>query len=509
MFVRQKKNKSGKVSVQVIVKSDGKYRVMKTVGCSKDIDEIGKLVAKAKQLIPELSGQFPLGWETQRDKSIDEYFDTFNNAHINVVGPELILGTLFDRIGFNIFPNDWFRYLVIARLVYPGSKLKTIDYLQRYKNIVVSPSSIYRFLDELQSKYKDKVEAISFAHTQKIFQGDITVVFYDMTTLYFEIEDEDDLRKIGFSKDGKFQQPQIMIGLLVGENGYPIGYDIFKGNTFEGHTLLPVLQAICAKHNLPKPIVVADAGLLSKDNVENLKKDAYTFIIGARIKNESEDVKKEILQTAKNLSDGGGFKFKKPDGSSLVITYSDKRARKDKHNREKGLKKLKIQIKTGQLSKQHINSRGYNKFLKMSGQVEVVIDEGKIIADTEWDGLKGYVTNADISIKAIVEKYTQLWQVEKAFRISKTDLRIRPIFHQLQKRIEAHICIAFTAYAIFKELERQLEIHKIGMSATRAIELLQNMYQITYTLPDSRKEKTKLLKMDASQRMLCEMMVKK
>lgn len=509
MFVRQKKNKSGKISVQIIAKSHGEYRVMKTVGCSSDTDEIHKLVAKAKQLIPDLSGQLPLDWETERDKSIDEYFDTFDNTRINVVGPELILGTLFDRIGFNIFPNDLFRHLVIARLVYPGSKLKTIDYLQRYKNIVISPSGIYRFLDELQSTYKDKVETISFAHTQKILGEDITVVFYDMTTLYFEIEDEDDLRKIGFSKDGKFQQPQIMIGLLVGENGYPIGYDIFKGNTCESHTLLSVLQTICEKHGVPKPIVVADAGLLSKDNVTKLTDRSYSFIIGARIKNESTDIKKKILQKAKHIFDGGGFKLKKPNDSFLVITYSDKRARKDKYNREKGLKKLVVQIKTGKLSKQHINNRGYNKFLKMNGQIEVVIDEEKIVTDTEWDGLKGYITNSNLPIKTIVEKYTQLWQMEKAFRISKTDLRIRPIFHQLEKRIEAHICIAFTAYTVFKELERQLEIHKIGISASRAIDLLQNMYQIRYTLPDSRKQKTKLLKMDKNQEELYKMVLKK
>ena len=509
MFVRQKKNKSGKVSVQVIAKARGSYRVMKTVGCSDDANEISNLVFEAQQFIPGLSGQLPLGWETAFDKSIDKYFDSFDNTQINNIGPELILGAIFDKIGFNVFPDELFRHLVIARLVYPGSKLKTLDYLQRHKNITVSPSGIYRFLDKLHSRYKDKIETVSFAHTKKILNGNIAVVFYDMTTLYFEIEDEDDLRKIGFSKDGKFQQPQIMIGLLVGENGYPIGYDIFKGNTFEGHTLLPVLQSLCKKHNLPKPIVVADAGLMSKENIENLKNNGYTFIVGARIKNESNNVKKEILCKAENMRDGDGFKFEKSDGSFLVITYSDRRARKDKHNREKGLKRLAEQVKTGKLSKQHINSRGYNRFLKMAGRVEIMIDEEKVAADKKWDGLKGYVTNADLSIETIVKRYTQLWQVEKAFRISKTDLRVRPIFHQLEKRIEAHICIAFASYAVFKELERQLQMHKAGMSAARAIELLQNMYQITYTLPDSKKRKTKLLKMDNNQRILFEMISQK
>lgn len=126
------------------------------------------------------------------------------------------------------------------------------------------------------------MERITYNHTRKVLKT-ISVVFYDMTTLYFEAEDEDDLRKIGFSKDGKFQKPQIMLGLLVGEGGFPIGYDIFKGNTSEGKTLMPVLQAIQKKYQFGKPIVVADAALLSKDNLETLAEKNYTFIIGGRI----------------------------------------------------------------------------------------------------------------------------------------------------------------------------------------------------------------------------------
>lgn len=494
------------MSVQIISKSASVYKVIKTVGCSDDVSEIAKLVLEANQMIPEIVGQLPLGWETEFDKKIDEYLGSLANAQINVIGPELILGSLFDRIGFNIFPNDLFRHLVIARLVYPGSKLKTIDYLQRYKNVFVSSDRIYRFLDELQNKYKEQVEKISFEHTKKILNGNITVVFYDMTTLYFEIEDEDDLRRIGFSKDGKFQQPQIMIGLLVGENGYPIGYDIFKGNTFEGHTFLPILQAIGKKYDFPNPIVVADAGLLSKDNIEILKNNAYTFIIGARIKNETDAVKENIFKQTIGLKDGSGVKIKKADDTWLIVTYSGKREKKDAYNREKGLKKLKKQIQSGKLTKKHINNRGYNKFLKITGKLEVTIDEEKIKADSKWDGLKGYITNTELTVDEVVKNYTQLWQVEKAFRISKTDLRIRPIYHQLKNRIEAHICISFTAYTIYKELERLLEKNKIGFSAKRAIELTQNMYKMTYTLPDSKKQKFKYLKMDSDQQTLFKMM---
>ncbi len=502
MFIRKKKNKSGKISVQIISKAGGKYKVVKTAGCSDSLKEIEKLFLQAHCLIPEIIGQATLALETTLDKQIDDFVDTLTGANIRVIGPELILGYLFDNIGFNIFSNDLFRHLVISRLSYPGSKLKTIDYLQRYKNIFVSPDKVYRFLDELQSKYKERVEKIAFEHTKKILKGKITVVFYDMTTLYFETEDEDDLRKIGFSKDGKFQNPQIMIGLLVGESGYPIGYDIFKGNTFEGHTLIPALQKIQKKYGFAKPIVVADAALLSKKNIESLIEEKYQFIIGARIKNETEEIKNKISRKAENMKNGNIFFIRKPDNTKLIVSYSDKRRRKDAYNRERGLRKLRKRIKSGKLTKENINSRGYNKFLSLDGEVKIEIDEDKIKEDKKWDGLKGYVTNSKISSKKIIENYGHLWQIEKAFRISKTDLRIRPIYHFLQRRIEAHICIAFVAYTIYKELERILNNHKIGFSVSRAIELTQNMYEISYISPDSKKQKTKYLKMDDEQQIL-------
>jgi transposase len=323
-----------------------------------------------------------------------------------------------------------------------------------------------------------------------------------MTTLYFETEDEDDLRKIGFSKDGKFQNPQIMLGLLVGENGYPIGYDIFEGNTFEGHTLLPFLGQIQKKYGFEKPIVVADAGLLSKNNIKNLSEEKYQFIIGARIKNETEKIKQEIIAGSRGLENGQSIILAKQDKTRLIISYSDKRQKKDKYNREKGIKKLQEKIKSGKLTKSSINNRGYNKFLKLDGSMAVSLNDDEIKSDELWDGLKGYITNTKLKAAKIIKNYSHLWQIEKAFRISKTDLKVRPICHRLKNRIEAHICIAFTAYTIYKELERILKNHKIGFSARRAIELTQNIYEISYTLPDSKKQKTKYLKMDDEQQIL-------
>lgn len=419
------------------------------------------------------------------------------------IGPQLLLERIFNDIGFCAISEELFKHLVLARLTYPASKLKTTEYLEIHHNKTIDVSTIYRFLDRFNKKYQEQAEKIVYRHTKKIL-ANITVVFYDMTTLYFEAEDEDDLRKVGFSKDGKFYHPQIMLGLLVGHNAYPIGYNIFKGNIFEGHTLIPVLKEIQKKYGFKKPIVIADAALLSKNNIEKLKEENYQFIIGGRIKNESELVKKEILEKSKNSKDKESFMIKKSDHTKLIVGYSEKRREKDWYNRKRGVKKLEQKIKRGRLTKQNINNRGYNKFLSLNGEVAIALNKEKIKEDERWDGLKGYITNTDLLSQQVIEHYSQLWKIEKAFRISKTDLRIRPVHHYRKRRIEAHICICFVAYTVWKELERLLEKYKLGMSPGKAIELSKSIYQISFSLPDSGKTKTTFAKLSPQQKLLLE-----
>jgi transposase len=496
MFLRKLKNRSGSISVQIISKAKGKYRVVKTIGSGRSKDEIARLIELGHQEIKRLSQQSEL-FHSERDDFIDGVFSTLNNASIRVIGPELIFGKIYDKIGYNQIEEPLFRHLVISRLSFPLSKLKTIDYLYRYQGVRLNVDTVYRFLDKLNSQLKDKVEQISFAHTKHILGGSIGVVFYDLTTLYFESSDEDDLRKTGFSKDGKHSHPQIFLGLLVGFGGYAIGYDIFEGNIYEGHTLIPFLRAISKKFNLKRPIVVADSGLLSKENIEALEGEGYEYILGARIKNESQAIKQKILK--EKLQDGQFKSIKKGNNLRLILSYSKTRAGKDARNRRKGLERLERRIKSGKLTKSNINNRGYNKYLKLVGEVSITIDYEKYQEDSKWDGLKGYLTNSKLSNKQIIDHYSSLWQIEKAFRMSKTDLRIRPIYHRLRRRIEAHICISFAAYSIYKELERVLHKEKSTLSVQRAAELTHNMYQITYTLPDSKQLKNILLNMDDQQ----------
>jgi len=330
VFVRRKKNKSGSVSIQIIDISSGKPVLKKTVGSAKEWSEVEKLFGQAESLIPLLTGQHQSDFQWQQDK---EFVDSVL-ASINIIymlGPELILGKLFDQIGFDVIREPLFRSIVLARLVYPGSKLKTVEYLLRYQGVQIEVDAVYRFVDKLDKEYKELLQQISFAHTQKILGQPTSVVFYDVTTLYFEAADEDDLRKTGFSKDGKHKHLQILLGLLVSTGGYPLAHKIFEGNKFEGHTMLPVIKLFQAKYALKDVIVIADAGLISAENIKELKQQGYRFIVEARIKNEVDPIKAQILSLV--LSNGQSTILRRSDNTTLVVSYSVSRAKRDEKNR--------------------------------------------------------------------------------------------------------------------------------------------------------------------------------
>lgn len=502
MFIRKNKNRSGSISIQIAYKENCRNKIIKTVGVAKTKREEELLLLLANTEIERLQRMQSLFVEHD-DLVVDNFVDSIANDDLQIVGSELVLGKIYKKIGF---PDDgscnYFKNLVLCRIVYPGSKLKTVKYFKQHLNLDVSVYSIYRFMDELESGLKQTIEDITFEHTKKVLHGKIGVVFYDMTTLYFEASEEDDYRIPGFSKDGKHQQPQIMIGLLISNQGYPIGYQIFKGNTSETKTLIPVLEYFQQRFGIIKPIVIADAALLSQKNIDALKNENYEYILGGRIKNETDEIKNKILSL--KVEEGKLREISYPNGR-LIISYSSKRAHNDKKNREKGLKRLEKRVNSGKLSKKHINNRGYNKYLKLTGDINISIDYEKFENDGVWDGLKGYVTNTTLSKNKVIENYQQLWHVEKAFRISKTDLRIRPVYHRIKRRIEAHICICFIAYAVYKELERLLNKNNIKLSPEKAIDEIKEIRQLMYVLPKTKTVKTKLLKPTINQSSLLKM----
>ena len=474
MFVRKKVNKSGVISIQIISKVGGKSKLIKTIGSSIDEIEIKLLVEEGIRFINTYGGQqtFDFSKTTSEIKSTLEKITTHKE-----VGTDLLLGRIFNDIGFNKINNEVFKLLVFARLTNPVSKLKTSDYLSKYKDINMPVQKIYRYLDKLYAKQKEHIQQISYQHTLKILGGVISVVFYDVTTIYFQADIEDEIRKRGFSKEGRHQNPQIVLGLLVSIDGYPLAFEIFEGNKFEGHTMLPILDKFKKRYNLEKLIIIADSGLLSNKNIQELQSKEYEFIIGARIKNEKQAIKEKILSL--KIRNGQSEIIDIGGDLRLIISYSDKRAKKDSFNRKRGLNRLENQLKSNKLTKSNINNRGYNKYLKMDGEINISIDMDKYNADSKWDGLKGYLTNTKLSKEEIIENYGHLWKIEKAFRISKHDLKIRPIYHRLQRRIEVHIIINFVAYKVYKELERLLKLKNSYLSPEKAIDIAKTIYQIT------------------------------
>jgi len=495
MFVRKKKNISGVISVQVIDKSTGKYRVAKTIGSSSDVQVVEDLYFQGKKWISQQKCERDMFLEHARKVEEKEVVENLLNKVENILlnGTQMILNPLFNNIGFNAIKDDILRHLVVSRICHPQSKVATVDYLKSYFDEDVELHKIYRYLDKLSDTQKDKIQQISVEHTRKVLGGKIGVVFYDVTTLYFETDFSDDFRKTGFSKDGKHSLPQVVLGLLVSDGGYPLAYSIHEGNKYEGHTMLPVVKDFVKKFDLKDFVVVADSGLMNKENIAELEQNGYKYIIGARIKNENKTVKDWIFN--QNKVDNNFYEYQKSAQCKLILGYSENRAKKDAYNREKGLKRLEKEYKSGSVTKDNINKRGYNKFLEINNDIDVKINYEKIKEDEKWDGLKGYITNTDLSASDVYKQYSELWQVERAFRVTKGVLELRPMFHFTKKRIEAHVCICFVAYKCYKELERILKVSGIKLSVDKVLGIAKTITTIKVKLQESKETilKTMLL----------------
>ena len=416
--------------------------------------------------------------------------DNMDSVLIN--GTQLLLNQVYDSIGFNQIPDDILRHIVIARVSQPKSKLATVEYLKSYYDEDVDLNHIYRYMDKLYNTQMELAQQISVEHTRKIFGGKIGLMFYDVTTLYFETSQTDVLREPGFSKDGKTADSQVVLGLLVSEGGYPLSYSLFNGSQYEGFTMIPMIDDFKQRFTLGDDfVVVADSGLMNKNNVRLLQQVGYKYILGARIKNENSTVKQWILSLDKE--DNVCNELKRPNDERLIVCYSDKRAKKDAYNRTRGIARLRKAYKNGHITKQQVNRRGYNKFLEISKDIDVSISEEKIAEDCKWDGLKGYITNTDINAECVIDQYHGLWVVERAFRISKGTLEMRPMFHFTERRIEAHICICFIAYKVYKELERLISINKIDMSVDQVLDIAKTITTIKIKLPKNGTFFTKTL----------------
>ena len=494
--VRKKKNKSGSVSVIIVDRKNRGYKVVESLGSSKNEEEIEALYQKALKRIDELEPNlFTIEQKSEKKEELTKLLSQITTDNFIPIGDEIIFGKIFDEIGCkDIFKNlnlknirnkdrkDFlFRSMVISRLIYPGSKLELIHYLEYFKKEHINIYQIYRFLDTLyQKEIKRRIEECIFNHTHKIMNNTITVTFYDVTTLYFESENEDDLRKIGFSKEGKLARPQILLGLFTTLEGYPLSYEVYEGNKYEGHTLIDILQKFQSKFKLKnKPIVVADRGMLTHANIAYLENNGYKYILAYKIKNISNELKEKIanllfvndgvirtLEYKRDIEykDENDKKQKLSIKQKLILTYSTTRAKKDKKTREKAIEKIEKTLSKKNITKSDLKLSYYAKYLDIDDKCDIKykLNPNKITQDEKLDGIKGFATN-DFTLNAneVIAHYKNQYDVEKAFRISKTDLKIRPIYHRLENRIKAHILISFVSYAIYKEFERRLKINNI------------------------------------------------
>lgn len=368
----------------MVDKSNGKFREIKNFGVAKTDAELETLCFKAKQWIHEYGGQQEIDF-TESDKKSTEEEETnrvlSNIDSLLVNGHRIILDQVYDSIGFNQIKDPILRSLVIARISQPMSKRVTVDYLKSYFDEDVNLFEIYRYMDKLYDTQKDEVQRISVEHTRKILGGNVGLMFYDVTTLYFESGNKDVLREPGFSKDGKTAESQIVLGLLVSRDGYPLSYCIFNGSQYEGYTMIPVIDDFIQRFSLSDFVVVADAGLMSRRNIKLLEDAGYKYIIGARIHTESTALKEWILKQDRVM--GKFHEHKYGESGRLIIGYSEDRARKDAYNREKGVLRLRKAYASGKITKSSVNKRGYNKFLEISKDVDVVISEDKIKEDAQ------------------------------------------------------------------------------------------------------------------------------
>ena len=492
MFIRKKKNRSGSTSVVVVDKSRKGFKELVTIGISSDNAEIELLCQEGQKWIETHCGYldfFDQATREQEEKQVIEYLLS-NVEKVLLNGTQLILNQVFKIVGFDSVDDDILKHLVIARLSQPMSKSATVDYLKSYFDEDIQLHKIYRYLDKLYNTQQERIQQLSVEHTKRILGGKIGLMFYDVTTLYFESDHGDELREAGFSKDGKHSQPQVVLGLLVSKEGYPLSYSLFNGSQYEGRTMLPIVEDFVDRFKLDDFIVVADSGLMNKSNISLLESGGYKYIIGAKIKTETEKVKQWILSLEKKDEE---FNETLKGNTRLIIGYSTNRDKKDKYNREKGVKRLQKAFKSGNITKENLNKRGYNKFLEIADNVKVRINQEKIKDDERWDGLKGYITNTTLPAKEVYEQYNGLWVIERAYRVTKGTLEMRPMFHFTSRRIEAHVCICFVAYKVYKELERILKTTDINLSVDKVLSIAKTVTTIKIKLPSSGSTLTKTL----------------
>lgn len=515
-YVRKVRTASGAVAVQVARKDAGRVVILAHLGSAHTDAELGILLKQAETMV--VGGQVALDFEVAaRAQSLAGVADFRELALIAeppgpaavapVVGPGRTIGTcsrllydvlghVYDWLGFDAVGDAVFRDLVIARIVEPTSKLDVSRVLADLGADVVSYKTIDRRVRTIHaSGHRDAIAEKCFAYATDC--GGLSLILYDVTTLYFEAESEDSLRKVGYSKERRVD-PQIVVGLLVDRTGFPLEIGCFEGNTAETTTIVPIVTRFLERHNLAgTPMVVAaDAGMLSQSNLAALDAVGLSFIVGSRMTKAPGDLESHFHWNGDVFNDGqvidtvtprhGNIKVNdtklraeptwNPDNDTgawrAIWSYSAKRARRDQ-------KTLAAQESRARAIVAGEKKAKTARFVKTSGD-ERALDEASLARAQSLVGLKGYVTNVPVTVMPaaeIIAKYHDLWHVEKSFRMSKSDLDARPMFNRMRDAIEAHLTIVFAALAVSHTVQS-----RTGLSIAKAVKLLRPLRSATINI---------------------------
>jgi len=430
-------------AVQAIHYQNNKRIVVKHFGSCKSDDELKEMLVLANEWIKDFTGQISIFPDDNPNAVLHVNHCSFLGVYYTFFYD--LSGFIQKEIGFKELTYPMLQDLVTIRLLEPASKLRSIELLENYFGIVHQRKNYYKIARKWLD-LKESIQSKALEYAREKYAFNFNLLFYDVTTLYFETFEEDEIRKNGFSKDNKSGQPQILVALLVTKEGFPVCCEVFPGNTFEGHTIIPVVKAFIDKHSVKSFTVIADAAMLSATNIEELLRNNINYIVGARLGNLSAELIDQVDKTI-SRDDNKSIRIKTHNGY-LVCSYSSARYRKDKYEMEKQIEKAKSSIVKPSKNRKL-------KFTKSSGE-RLALNEALIEKTNKLLGIKGYYTNLDENTadnQTIIERYHDLYRIEQAFRISKNDLQTRPVFHFKEEPIKLHLLICFMALVVSKHIE--------------------------------------------------------
>jgi len=442
MKIRVVKTASDARAVQVVRYQNNKRTILQHIGSAHTEAELEELILLAEEWMKDYSSQLSIFPDENPGKLLHLNRCTFIGVQYRYFYQQI--NSIQDKMGFDDLP-PLLSDLVTIRIFEPASKLRSLELMEQFFGIKHSRKTYYNIAPQC-IELKETVESRVVAFAKEYYSFDFDIVFYDVTTLYFEAFEEDELRKNGFSKDNKSQQPQVLVALMVTKEGFPISYEIFSGNTFEGHTIIPVIKSFIKRDKVKAFTVVADAAMISSENIAQLVQNDINYIVGARMGNLSAELL-EAVDRQIDRQDGRSIRLKTELGY-LICSYSSVRYRKDLYEMNKQIEKAKLAIETPSKNRKL-------KFTKTNKQ-QLELNEELIEKTKKLLGIKGYYTNLQEKVvgnQTIIERYHELYRVEQAFRVSKSDLKTRPIFHFKEQPIKLHILICFMALVISKHIE--------------------------------------------------------